>query len=98
MSYCFSAKGSSKTDALLDAETKFEKVCTDMPVHGLDKGAVMDNLRAAVNLAREPQSDEVVHITLSGYIVVANPAAGPSGISTVSINCAVGIGPDNQAS
>lgn len=92
MSYSFSAKGASKTDAILDAEAKFEKVVTDMPVHGLDKAAVGDNLRKCIDIVREPQPDEEVTISMNGYIVQSNPTAGPSGVTTVAINCSVSVG------
>lgn len=91
MSYSFYAKGATKTEALLDADEKFDKVCTDMPVHGLDRGAVQDNLRKLIDIAREPGADEEVCISMNGYIAVANPTAGPSGVNTVSVNCTVSI-------
>lgn len=91
MSYSFSAQGASKTDAILDAEAKFDKVCTDMPVHGLDKGAVLDHMRNLVNIAREPDAGEVVSVSMSGYISVSNPTAGPSGVTTVNASCGVSV-------
>lgn len=91
MSYSFSAKGASKTEAILDADEKFDKVCVDMPVHGLDRGAVQDHMRKLIDIARDPAADEEVSIAMSGYIVVANPTAGPSGVSTVAASCTVSI-------
>lgn len=92
MSYSFNAKGDSKTDAILDAEAKFDKVVHDMPVHGLDKGAVLDHMRNMVNLTREPQPDEEVLISMNGYIMQLNPTAGPSGVTTAASGCLVSVG------
>lgn len=92
MSYSFSAEGASKTDAILDAEAKFDKTVEQMPVHGLDKGVVLDHMRSCVNLVREPQEDEKVRVNLSGYISVGDPAGDKPGVHTINATCGVSVG------
>lgn len=92
MSYSFSAKGASKTDAILDAEEKFAKVVTDMPVHGKDQSEVLSHMRNLVRLADDPNADEEVHISMSGYMSVQNEQNGAiQKVRTVNASCSVSI-------
>ncbi len=69
MSYSFSAKGDSKTEALLDAEAKFAKVVADMPVHEKDQEQVLSHARNMVALIKGPDAaTEEVVVTMSGYV------------------------------
>jgi len=92
MSYSFGAKGASKTDAILDAEEKFAKVVNDMPVHGKDQSEVLSHMRNLVRLADEPNADEEVHISMSGYMSTVSESNGAiQKVRTVSASCSVSI-------
>lgn len=92
MSYSFLAGGPTKTDAILDAESKFDKVCADMPVHEKDKDAVLANMRAMVNLLPDAGEGEHVELALSGWIAMRTDiAGGPDRVSVVNISCVASI-------
>lgn len=91
MSYSFSVQAPSKTDAILMAEEKFKKVIHDMPVHALDEGAVLDHMRRLVNIAREPQADEHVYISMHGFITVLDPGLNPAGVGSINAGCGVTV-------
>ena len=84
MSYSFSAAGPTKTEAILDAEAKFAKVVSDMPVHERDQELVLSHMRNLVNLAREPGEGDSVVISLSGYMSTQDGV-----VHNASASCAV---------
>lgn len=89
MSYCFNAKGKSKSEAILDAEEKFRKVVRDLNAHELDHEAALSNLRGCVNLLPIPSDNEVAFITMSGHILTNADGS----VSTVSVSCTASVGP-----
>ena len=98
MSYSFSAKGPTKTDAILDAEEKFAKVVEQMPVHGKDQSEVLAHMRNLVRLADEPGADEEVYISMNGYMSVVNESDGAiQKVRTVSASCSVSLARKNPA-
>jgi hypothetical protein len=91
VSYSFSAKGASKTDAILDAESKFQKVCQDMPVHEKDKDAVLSHMRNMINLCVDPSADEEVVISMNGYLSGQWEGANVTRLTVASANCSVSV-------
>lgn len=94
MSYSFNAKGPSKTEAILDAEAKFDKVVADMPIHAKDKDLVLAHLRAVVAVVAEPRDTEDVYIAMNGYMIAVSPADtyGAARVTTVAAGCSVTLG------
>ena len=91
MSYSFNASGPTKTDAILDADAKFDKVVHDMPVHAKDKDLVLAHMRNVANAVSEPGDDEIVSISMSGYMSVSTPTAGAERVLTINSSCSVHI-------
>lgn len=84
VSYSFAAKGDSKSEAILDAEAKFDDMAKQQPVHQQDRDVFAANLRNVVNKLSDPEPGEVVSLSCNGSISVTNPTAGPSRVMGVS--------------
>ena len=72
MSYSFSVKANSKTDAILAAEAAFKAMLVNQPIHAKDEAAAFANVREHIALAKDPDADEEVSIMMHGSIWVEN--------------------------
>lgn len=83
MSYSFSARGAAKTDVILDADAKIDKLCQDMDAHLHDREVLLQNMRNTVNALPDPDYSEQVTVSMSGYITWATTSTGKR-ITTIS--------------
>jgi hypothetical protein len=75
VTYSFSAKGASKTEAILDAEAKFAEVVKRDPVHAHEQEAALKNLREYLAVLADPAPDEDVLVSMNGSICVVGDTA-----------------------
>lgn len=68
MSYMFYAKGPSKTDAVLDADAKMDKLAEDMPIHELDKELVLLHMRNLMTVVPDPTADQEITVIMNGHL------------------------------
>jgi hypothetical protein len=68
MSYSFSAKGATKAAATAAAVSQFEAMLVSQPVHKADREAAFANLKAHMDLVKEPGDSEEVVISMHGSI------------------------------
>jgi len=91
MTYSFSARGPTKTEAILDVDTKIDKLCQDMLVHEYDRQVLQNNVRNCVNALPDPHHNEEIVITMSGYITWTMTMTGSKRVTTVSSAVCAGI-------
>lgn len=84
MTYSFSAKGPSKTEAILDADAKIDALCKAMSIHEYDRQVLQGNMRNCVNALPDPDYAEDVVITMSGYVTWTMTSSSSKRLNTVS--------------
>jgi hypothetical protein len=76
MTYSFNVKGASKTDVLLEADTKLDKLVKDMPIHELDKHGIQARYRDTVAAVADPDHGEIIILSIHGYIAWVDTTTG----------------------
>ena len=82
MSYSFSVKGATKADAIEAANSKFDEVQAQQPVHALDMAAAKTATAAFTNLLGDDDKCDTA-LSVNGSVYV--PAEGPRQVS-ITIN------------
>ncbi len=89
MSYSFSVQATTKAEAKAAAETKFDEVVVQQPIHARDKAAALANVSAVVDLLTDKVPEgHIISVGVSGYVSWLNAlsSASDNPLTTVSIS------------
>lgn len=68
MSYSFSIVASSKEEAVLQLEPKFDEVVASQPVHTADKELAIKNATLVIGMLEDPDETQNVSVSVSGWL------------------------------
>lgn len=87
MSYSFSVRGATKSDASAAIATELVKVVGSQPVHEADKQAAQDTADRFIGLLRDPGDSEQVGVSVSGSLSWREP--GVFTVANVSVYASI---------
>lgn len=68
MSYSFSVKAATKTEAKEKVSDAFDAVVAGQPVHDIDRNAAVAAAEAFVDMLGEPNEGDEVRVSVNGYL------------------------------